>query len=272
MKLLLLSNSDLASNYALNLLLPELQGHSVQLLLSSAVGGVRKRADDIERLRFFEQSLFNELLFPLLDERPCQDAELLSFQGLSKYLQAPPKIENAINSPTSLATIRELDPDLILSLRYGGILKDEVIAIPRHGVINLHSGRLPDYRGVMASFWAMSNGDEQLTATLHYISDGSIDTGGVISEVSVPVDYNSPYLDNVLALYLPGIQLITAAVAALAAGESVLALEQDGEGSYYSYPEQAHIDAFHARGLRLVDEARLFALAKRYRGASLAQA
>ena len=49
------------------------------------------------------------------------------------------------------------------------------------GVLNLHSGKLPDYRGVMATFRAMMAEDETLFSTVHWIDDKTIDTGRILS-------------------------------------------------------------------------------------------
>jgi methionyl-tRNA formyltransferase len=66
-----------------------------------------------------------------------------------------------INSPEVINGLKELAPALIVSIRFGGILKEKVINIPTKGIINLHSGILPRYKGVMATFWAMKNNDNK---------------------------------------------------------------------------------------------------------------
>ncbi|MGB0267689.1 MAG: formyltransferase family protein [Pseudomonadales bacterium] len=71
-----------------------------------------------------------------------------------------------------------MTPDLILSVRYGGILDADHVELAHHGILNLHSGALPAYRGVLASFRAISAGEDRLTATLHRIVDRGIDTHG----------------------------------------------------------------------------------------------
>ena len=181
MNICLLSNQDLASNFALNLLLPLLaEKHHTRVFLSSKVGGNQALPGELAQLAFFEQGLFNDLLFPALDSG-SPTGTLLSFRQLSRYTSQPINILNRINSEESLAVLGESETDLILSIRYGGILREQAIALPRLGVINLHSGLLPDYRGVMATFRAMLNGEQKIGTTLHYISDPGIDTGDIIA-------------------------------------------------------------------------------------------
>ena len=79
------------------------------------------------------------------------------------------------------ALISDTTPELMISIRYGKILRSKALSIPDHGVLNLHSGKLPDYRGVMATFRAMLAQEQELFSTLHWIDDDTIDTGRVIS-------------------------------------------------------------------------------------------
>lgn len=246
MKILVLANSDLASNYALNLLLPRLNGCELYLMLSSAVGGRKKRVPELEQLRFFEQSLVNEIIFPLLD---CGVVTpMKSFNGLSSLLMTPPTIENSINSRESLARLEEICPELIVSIRYGGILKAEVISLPALGVLNLHSGRLPEYRGVMASFWAMLSGDLELGTTLHFISDASIDTGNIISRTTTPLIHGKSYLWQVINLYKDGVESVVDAIDSLASGDVMVGAAQPPGGSYFTFPEQGDLDRFRSAG------------------------
>lgn len=59
-----------------------------------------------------------------------------------------------------------------------GILKGGLLRVPRIGWINVHPGKLPEYRGNACPEWAVFHGDDVI-ATAHLIDDG-IDTGPVI--------------------------------------------------------------------------------------------
>ena len=266
MNITILANRDLASNLALNHLLPGLADHhSVNVYLSDAVGAATVRPQPLEQLRFFEQTLFNEVLFPLADTAGIS-GELLTFAGLDRYTAGPVSSLNRINSEESLATLRSAAPDLILSIRYGGILREQAIAVPPLGVINLHSGLLPQYRGVMASFRALLAGEEQLGTTIHFISDPGIDTGEIIATTGTPVSPGKSYLWHVLALYPPACEKLLACVAALARGEDLPSRPQGEGGQYFSFPEEQDLAAFFDRGWALFDTDEISDIAKRYTG------
>jgi methionyl-tRNA formyltransferase len=265
----LLSNQDLASNFALNLLLPRLaEEHHTRVFLSSKVGGSQALPGELAQLAFFEQGLFNDLLFPALD-RGNPAGALLSFQQLSRYTSQPVSTLNRINSEGSLAVLGESRTDLILSLRYGGILREPAIALPQLGVINLHSGLLPDYRGVMATFRAMLNGEQEIGATLHYISDPGIDTGDIIDTTSLAVEPEHSYLWHVLQLYPEACERLFACVQQLDAGQSLDVRPQPAGGNYFSFPTIDDLQAFHKRGLKLYDVGEITSFAQQYLGADL---
>ena len=145
-------------------------------------------------------------------------------------------------------------PDLIVSIRFGGILKETVISIPRKGVINLHSGILPKYKGVMATFWAMKNNDPQVGTTLHTIDDGSIDTGQVVKISKMNVEIKKSYLWHVLELYKQGSLDILEAIETLNSGDVLDSTPQNESNTYFTFPTENECNDFENNGLCIVDE------------------
>jgi methionyl-tRNA formyltransferase len=254
MRITILANRDIASNVALNLLLPKLADHKLSIFLSSKVGSSSNKPIELARLKFFEQDLFNDLVSPLLDKSNQRQSNFLSFSQMSELsTQAVAELNN-INTPEGLQVLRENQPDLIISIRFGVILKDEAISIPPLGVLNLHSGLLPNYRGVMATFWAILNNEKTIGCTLHTINEASIDTGDIIGTTSLAVDKNLSYLSHVLQLYIAGCDLIADTVSNISTGKEIESLPQTSEGSYYSFPTANDITSFTNNGYELVDE------------------
>ena len=251
MNISILYNHDIYSNEALNLLLPKLSSHQLSLFYSKAVGKSLMRDRRLEQLRFVEQGLFNDILYPITDSGD-RLAQRLSFEQLGKLVGAPPRAMTNINSEEGLTKLSATKPDLILSIRFGQILKAEAISAPEMGVINLHSGLLPAYRGVMASFWAMLNQAPEIGTTVHWITDPKIDAGHKISEQSHAPNLSASYMSNVLSLYESGVQQLIDAVANLDTLRLDLKSDMQG-GDYYSYPTTADLDWFEEQGLRLFD-------------------
>jgi len=155
-------------------------------------------------------------------------------------------------------------PDLIISIRYGVILNDAVIEKSRLGVLNLHSGKLPDYRGVMATFWAMLNSEAYAGTTLHYIQNSRIDEGDIIASTELPIEANRSYLWHVLGLYPDGCETILKAVKRLEQSQVIKTSPQPKTGNYYTYPKTEDLELFENKGFKLYDSAEILPFLQRY--------
>jgi len=269
LKITLLANRDLAANIALNYLIPQLRGHKLTLFLSDQIGGRASVPQPLIDLQFFEQQLFNRIVFPAVDTTaPAaikNGDKLKTFSGLQNKLCRPIESLNQINQPCGLDKLRASRPDVILSIRFGKILQEQAIKCARHCVLNLHSGILPAYRGVMPTFRAMMNGDSEYGITLHTINNSAIDEGSVVSEARLPLDLSKSYLENVIALYRPGCRLMLDAVKTITDGEPLPTIAQKGRARYYSFPTSEQLLQFQARQMRLYDPRHIMRLFERYR-------
>ena len=152
----------------------------------------------------------------------------------------------------------------MVSIRYGRILHTEALSIPDRGVLNLHSGRLPTYRGVMATFRAMLAQDEDLCSTLHWIEDESIDTGRVISFQSHRRRPEACYLSNTLSLYPAGCEAVLEAVSILENRGNLPRVEHESSGTYYSFPDEGSLQRFNQAGYQWAASEFLTRLYSRY--------
>lgn len=265
MRITILANEDLASIVAINLLLQQQPTHQYRVFLSAKVGGDSARPLPLQYLSFIEQSLFSQILFPALESRigPPKN-KLNTFFDLARRKITVAKMED-INSETGQQVIAAGKPNLIISIRFGQILSKPVIEIPEYGVINLHSGVLPAYRGVMATFWAMYNSEQQIGTTLHYISDKTIDTGDIIATSTQSLNLDKSYLSNVLSLYPAGTELISDAINSITKNQPIATKHQaSGTGQYYSFPTEQDLKTFSERGHQLFCFDEINTLAKQF--------
>ena len=54
--------------------------------------------------------------------------------------------------------LKRLNPDVMVTCAYGQIISQEILDIPKFGVINVHASLLPKYRGSSPIQWAIING------------------------------------------------------------------------------------------------------------------
>mgnify|MGYP000701744814 CR=1 FL=1 len=274
MKILVLANRDIASNLALNYLFQgNSENHQFEVLLSSSVGKANhNKPEALQQLAFFEQTLFNQILFPALKNQSINPIDTrLSFEGFQSLGIVVSDI-HSINCQQGLKTVSDFAPDLIVSIRFGLILQSEVIEIPRFGVINLHSGELPTYRGVMATFRAMQQADPECGTTLHYINDSGIDNGEIISISKQAINYQRSYLFNTLAVYKQGVKDLIAAINTIEKTEKhsvktsnqQVNQKQNSQVNYYSFPTECELKSFQKRGLKLYEYRDIIDVAKNF--------
>jgi methionyl-tRNA formyltransferase len=246
MNITLLINHDLAATLALNYLLPKLSVHKLNVFFTRK-SSTKERPAALSELAEYEARCLAQL------NSQADNGRLESIEQLNAPAIQAVECLNDVNG-SGFATLQASQPDLILSIRHMTILRETVIRLPKHGVINLHSGMLPAYQGVMASFWAMLHKEKSLATTLHFIDDAQIDTGALIEQLIVECKIDKSYLWNVLNLYDSGCKTILRTVDRIDTGEPVASTQQSGSACYFSYPEQSDLNRFNALGLRLFDQ------------------
>lgn len=85
--------------------------------------------------------------------------------------------------------ISSLDLDWIFLTWWPHIIKQEIINIPRYGVINTHNSLLPFNRGVHPNFWAIVE-EKPYGVSMHLVTKG-IDDGDLISQVKISYDWTT---------------------------------------------------------------------------------
>lgn len=261
MRLLFCVNRDIYANLALNHILPHCAQDRCKIFFSDKVGRGASVCSSLDFLKFYEQTLPNQYLFPLFETLPASNTEhsVKTFQQLSRTYDVPMQAVRNINAPETLDAIAQFQPDAIISIRFGQILKEAVIQQPRYGVINLHSGLLPNYRGILATFWSMLHEQTEYGFTLHTIHDATIDTGHIIQKTPLPIDPNRSLFHHILQLYPLGAQAILETLHQLRQGNQPETQPQDSQfGNYYGLPTAADFDEFLRKGYRLLDEPEYF--------------
>jgi methionyl-tRNA formyltransferase len=83
--------------------------------------------------------------------------------------------------------LRALAPDVGVVVAYGHILKPELLALPRHGMVNVHPSLLPELRGAAPVEWAILNGLPQTGVTIMQMEAG-LDSGPILLQIPHDID------------------------------------------------------------------------------------
>ena len=92
----------------------------------------------------------------------------------------------SLRDPAFLTRLRALAPDIGVLVAYGRLVPPEVLAIPPHGIVNVHPSLLPRYRGAAPIARAIAAGDTETGVTILYLSD-ELDAGDIILQKTVPI-------------------------------------------------------------------------------------
>ena len=116
-------------------------------------------------------------------EHDVSDIEMLAEEHSIPFFETP-----LTNSSRTKKIFHSLDLDLGLSLGNGYISRG-VFSIPKFGMINLHTERLPEYRGGHSVLCPILEGETTSGFTIHQIDSG-IDTGEIIYKKIVPIEFS----------------------------------------------------------------------------------
>jgi methionyl-tRNA formyltransferase len=187
-------------------------------------------------------------LFVRFARRKLQGRSIARLARDENILLVPTK---SVNDSSFVERVKLLDPDLIVSVAAPEIFKDAILKAPRLGCINVHSGRLPKYRGMMPTFWQMRSGEPHVTVTVHEMAE-KLDAGAVLGTAECPIQERDS-LDRVMvAAKHEGAQLLIRVLRELAAGEAQPQALDMAEASYFSFPQRQDVLKLRQLGHRLI--------------------
>ena len=116
---------------------------------------------------------------------------------------------NDINDNETVDWINIKQPDIIFCFGWSQLLKNDILMIPPKGVLGYHPAKLPRNRGRHPLIWALALGLTNTASTFFFMDKGA-DSGAIISQVDVPIDYE----DTAQSLYnkiimISKVQIIT---------------------------------------------------------------
>jgi hypothetical protein len=155
------------------------------------------------------------------------------FGDATPTLDRPEVIQEfpSINDPAVAELAERLEPDII-AVFGTSLIRGPLLGKGRLGMVNLHGGLSPEYRGADCTFWALYNGEpDQVGCTLHYI-DAGIDTGGLIAHICPEVGPG----DDELTLFWRAVRDsadVYAEFLQRAAGGERFGVQQPGKGRLY---------------------------------------
>lgn len=178
--------------------------------------------------------------------------EPMSIAGICRKHRIAVRMEADINCKAFIEHIRSTGIDLIVSVSAPQIFQQALLEVPRYGCINIHNGRLPDYRGMLPNFWQMRNGEQYSRTTIHTMVR-KLDAGAVVWEEATSIRPGMSLDALIRETKEKSADALWRVLAHLAQHQSLSILREiEGEGSYYSFPNSRDAQELRAKGHALL--------------------
>jgi methionyl-tRNA formyltransferase len=163
-------------------------------------------------------------------------------ESLSQKYQFPVIYPEKLNTTETEKVLKGYQPDLFILSGYNKILKSIILGIPPQGTINLHGGKLPEYRGAAPINWQIINGETTGGCSIIYVDEG-IDTGDIIAQEYYPIlpdDTHASVLEKTLEIFPP---LLVKVLKEIEDGKTNPIPQDPLQGKYYCrrYPRDSKI-------------------------------
>lgn len=146
-------------------------------------------------------------------------------------------------SRDGVETLTALAPDIMVTAAYGQILSQQIIDIPRHGIVNIHGSLLPKLRGAAPIQYAVLKGFTQTGVTI-LNTVRQVDAGEIILQKSLdifPYENSGQLFDRLAEL---GADAICEALDQIEAGTVIYTPQVEEEATFSAKitAEQENID------------------------------
>ena len=156
------------------------------------------------------------------------------------------ELKKSINSKDSLDILKQLKPDLLISIAGNEIFKEDLINLAPKGCLNLHTAMLPKYRGLMPTFWALKNKEKHIGVSVFFVDEG-IDSGPIIFQEKVEVlDKTQEQL--IIETKKLGMIGIIKSIELIASGSYELLKNDEKNMTYFSFPTRNDVKEFYNVG------------------------
>jgi len=137
---------------------------------------------------------FNIGLIATSKAAPEYEVDEYDFRKLAKEVGAEFINDSNINSLENIEKIKKIKPDIAISVNWQSILEKKIIDCFPNGILNCHVGDLPKYRGNAVINWALINGENRVTITIHKM-DENLDSGDIVLKKNININKKTKVLE-----------------------------------------------------------------------------
>lgn len=139
-----------------------------------------------------------------------------------------------IKAVETMRILKSLAPSLGIVACFPRLLPESLLAVPRHGFLNVHPSLLPEYRGPAPLFWQLRAGEQRTGITVHWM-DARFDTGAIAAQRLVPLADGISEHDATRVMAHAGGRVLVDVLQHVLGGEMLYHKQAPG-GSYQPWP------------------------------------
>ena len=128
-------------------------------------------------------------------------------------------------------TLKELNPDIIITAAYGQLVPEKILEIPEHKCINVHGSLLPKLRGGAPIQYSILEDHKKTGITIMYMVK-KLDAGDMISKVEVEILDSDNYETLHDKLSVAGRDLLNETLPKIFSGDIAPKKQDDAEATF----------------------------------------
>jgi methionyl-tRNA formyltransferase len=113
-------------------------------------------------------------------EAPEYLVKVRDFELLAQKLQVPFFNDAQINKPEIVSLLKSVAADVAVTVNWLTVVGAAAVAAFKSGILNVHAGDLPRYRGNACPNWAVLMGESQIAVSIHFMEPDRLDSGDVL--------------------------------------------------------------------------------------------
>lgn len=138
---------------------------------------------------------------------------------------------DSLKTAAAVDAIAQLGADIGVVAAYGKILPAAILALPAHGLINVHASLLPRHRGAAPVHRAIIAGDAETGVTIMRVVQ-ALDAGPMFAAVRRPIAPDETSVDVESDLARLGAALLVSTLDAIGRGEATETPQDDARATY----------------------------------------
>lgn len=153
--------------------------------------------------------------------------KVVALENNIKVLQ-PEKIST---DEETYSTLKELNPDIIVTAAYGQLVSEKILEIPKHKCINVHGSLLPKLRGGAPIQYSILEDHGKTGITIMYMVK-KLDAGDMLSKVEVDILDSDNYETLHDKLSIAGRDLLNETLPKIFSGDISPEKQDDAEATF----------------------------------------